>query len=64
MDEEIRASRQMAAEASAQRAADILTYYMAKVWEAAGLGWGGDNESEIREAVDHMVEAARIAATI
>jgi hypothetical protein len=31
------------------RAADALVFYLRNAREAAGLGWSGDNNSEVRE---------------
>ena len=40
-------------------AADLLIFYMRRVWEQAGLGWESDNSAEIRNLVDHLATAAR-----
>jgi hypothetical protein len=51
------------AERSAERAGDLLTFYLRRATEAAGARWDGDNEGEIRDAVGHIVDAARSVAT-
>lgn len=38
-------------------AADLLIFYMRRVWEEAGLTWDSDNSSEMRELVDHLIIA-------
>jgi hypothetical protein len=45
--------------ASAGRAADLLIHYFAGIAHEAGFNWVGDNASEIRTAVDHLMDAAR-----
>lgn len=40
-----------------EKAADLLVFYMANAWKAAGLQWQGDNESETRAIVDLIVDA-------
>jgi hypothetical protein len=42
---------------AAAKATELLTHYMQQAWEAAGLPWGGDNESEMAEVVDLIIEA-------
>lgn len=39
------------------RAAELLTFYLAKAWEAAGLDWGSDNYAETRAIVEHVIAA-------
>ena len=40
-------------------AADLLIFYMRRVWEAAGLDWESDNSAEIRNLVDRLFDGAR-----
>ncbi len=44
-------------------AADLLIFYMRRVWEEVGLGWEPDNGSEIRNLVDHLESGARDVAS-
>jgi hypothetical protein len=41
-----------------EKAEDLLIFYFRKAWEEAGLRWDSDNSSEIRQIVDHLVDAA------
>jgi hypothetical protein len=41
-----------------ERAEDLLVWYVCKAWEAAGLKWDGDNDSEVRSIVDAALDAA------
>jgi hypothetical protein len=36
------------------RAADLLIHYMSLAFRRVGLGWDGDNDSEIRQLVDAL----------
>ena len=45
----------------AERAGDLLIFYLARVWEKAGLGWEADNSAEIRDLVDQLIDASRAA---
>jgi hypothetical protein len=47
----------------ADRAGDLLIFYIAKMWEAAGLKWDSDNDNEIRNLVDHLISAAKTEVT-
>ena len=47
---------------SADKAADLLIHYFAGIAAEAGFNWDGDNASEIRTAVDHLMDAAREVA--
>lgn len=35
-----------------ETARDYLTYYMQRAWQAAGIGWDGDNEAEVATIID------------
>jgi hypothetical protein len=39
-------------------AADLLIFYMRRVWEEAGLNWQSDNSAEMRTLVDKLIQAA------
>lgn len=38
----------------------IFVYYFKLAFEAAGLRWDSDNQSEIEEAINEMVKALRV----
>ena len=35
-----------------ETAREYLTYYMQRAWQAAGIGWDGDNEAEVATIID------------
>ena len=41
-----------------KEAKELLTYYLRKVWEKAGLNWNADNQAEAEGIADHLIEAA------
>jgi hypothetical protein len=45
-----------------ERAEDLLVWYVRKAWEAAGLKWDSDNDSEVRVIVDSVLDAALLDA--
>ena len=45
-----------------ERAEDLLVFYVRKAWEAAGLKWDSDNDSEVRSIVDAALDAALLDA--
>lgn len=47
---------------SADKAADLFVHYFSLIANRAGVPWDSDNVSEIRTAVDHLMDAARTAA--
>jgi hypothetical protein len=47
-----------------ERAEQLLVWYFQHAWEAAGLKWDGDNESEVRSIVDAILDAALAGAKI
>jgi hypothetical protein len=40
-------------------ATSLLTHYMKTAWEAAGLTWDSDNDSEIQELIEAIVNASK-----
>lgn len=42
-----------------QRATDFLAYYFKTAFEAAGLTWDSDHQTEIEEAVGHIADMVR-----
>lgn len=42
-----------------EKAKSLLQHYFRHVWESAGLGWDGDNSSEIDELADCLIDAAK-----
>jgi hypothetical protein len=44
--------------ASRQQAENLLVHYISRAWEAAGLNWDSDNDSEVRLIVDNLTEVA------
>lgn len=47
---------------SADNAADLLVHYFSMIADAGGVRWDGDNDSEIRAAVDGLMTTARLIA--
>ena len=42
-----------------ERAEDLLVHYISRAWLAAGKGWAGDNDTEVRFIVDAILDACR-----
>ena len=40
------------------RVASLLAFYMRRAFEASGLGWDGDNESEMYELAEAIADVA------
>lgn len=41
-----------------ERAIAVLIHYFRTAFEAAGLGWTADNETEVRDIVENILRAA------
>lgn len=44
---------------SAERADELLTYYLRTAWEATGLGWTSDNQAEASGIIDALQDMVR-----
>ena len=62
MDQERRQLAASRSTAAAAKAGELLSHYLQMAWEAAGLGWDGDNIAEVGEIVSLITEAAAEAA--
>jgi hypothetical protein len=40
-------------------ATHLLIHYMRTAWEAAGLNWDSDNDSEVEQLVEAIVNASK-----
>jgi hypothetical protein len=58
MNEEMASIRHARRQETEMKAASILTHYMRRAWEAAGLPWTGGNDDEMAEVVSLIAEAA------
>lgn len=47
----------MAIAAARAKATQLLTHYLATVWQRAGLRWDSDNQAEVTEIVDLIFDA-------
>lgn len=43
-----------------EQAVDTLQYYLRTVYEAAGLKWTSDNNSEVAGIVDDLIDASKM----
>lgn len=50
--------RRQQAATSEQQAVNLLTHYMQQAWEAAGLTWHEDHDTEVASIVELTVAAA------
>lgn len=43
-------------------AVGLLTFYLKRLWEKAGLTWDSDNDAELEILVDNLIAAANVRA--
>jgi len=45
-----------------QRATEFAQHYYSTAFEAAGLTWGADNNTEVEDLIEYTVTAAKVEA--